>query len=275
MLFYVFKQHTYGWDAIMPNNTVLLAFTIVNVVVTGLFAAVVARQYAQRRRIYQLYWTIALLMAFLATASYVSMVLVGPTSGAGVFFFRAYYILGATLAPSWLGLGSIALVAGSRMTRISFAVLTALSVITAVIIAIVPLNIHALSSVAGTAGTGILENQAVWLPFTITLNSLGVLAVVGVAIYSGWKLWRRQSSVAGFRPGNLLWANVLILIGDLLNAYAGTNARAFGQSGSFWLVMAAGWIVFFTGVLLTSRRAATAKTKHEEANAKGTVASSR
>ncbi len=260
----------------MSNNTVLVAFAIVNVVVTGLFAAVVSRQFAQRRRIYQLYWMIALLMAFFATVSYVCMVIVGPTSGAGVFFFRAYYILGAALAPSWLGLGSIALVTGPRVTRISLAALTTLSVITAVIIAAVPLDMHALSQVAGTAGTGILQDQAAWLPFTITLNSLGVLAVVGVAIYSGWKLIRRQSSVAGFRPSNLLWANVLILIGDLLNAYAGANARVFGQSGSFWLVMTAGWIVFFTGVLLTGRRAATSKPgsgAREEVKANKTVAS--
>src|SRR5450759_1337192 len=131
---------------------------------------------------------------------------------------------------------------------------------------------RALSQVAGTPGTGILENQAAWLPLTITLNSVGVLAVVGVAIYSGWKLIRRQSSVAGFRPGNLLWANVLILVGDLLNASAGTIARAFGQSGTFWLIMSAGWIVFFGGVLLASSRAATSKSTSEVANVKGRVA---
>src|ERR1700694_4406541 len=259
----------------MPNNTVLLTFAIVNVAATGLFAAVVSRQFAQRRRIYQLFWMIALIMAFSATVSYVCMVLMGPTSSAGVIFFRVYYILGAALAPAWLGLGSIALVTGPRAIRICLAILTTLSVMTAVIIAIVPLNMRILSQVAGTPGTGILENQAAWLPFTITLNSAGVLAVVGVALYSGWKLIRRQSSVAGFRPGNLLWANLLILIGDLLNASAGTNARAFGQSGTFWLVMSAGWIVFFAGVLLASRRAATSKSTSEIAHAQGRVASSR
>jgi hypothetical protein len=204
-------------------------------------------------------------------------VIVGPTSGAGVVLFRLYYILGAALAPSWLGLGSIALVTSQRVTCICLAALAAVSAITAIIIAIVPLDMRALGQVAGTPGTGILRDQAAWLPFTITLNSLGVVAVVGVAIYSGWKLWRRQSSVAGFRPGNLLWANILILIGDLLNAYAGANARVFGSSGSFWLVMSAGWIVFFSGVLLTSKRAATnrpGKGTRTEAAVKGTVASS-
>jgi hypothetical protein len=262
----------------MSNNTVLLIFAIINVAVTGIFAAVVARQFAQRRRIYQLFWMVALLMAFFATLSYVFMVIVTPTSSAGVVFFRAYYILGAALAPSWLGLGSIALVTGPRVTRISLAALAVLSLLDAVLISSIPIDatgMHNLSQIAGTPGTGILQ-LGFWLILTIVLNTLGVLAVVGVAVYSGWKLWRRQSSVAGFHPGNLLWANVLILVGDLLNAAAGTTARAFGLNSSFWLVMTAGWIVFFTGVLLTSRRAATSKVDRkvgEESKVEGTVAS--
>ena len=88
----------------------------------------------------------------------------------------------------------------------------------------------------------------------IVLNTLGVLAVVGVAIYSGWKLMRRQSNSSSIYTSNFLWANILILLGDLLNAVAGSTARFFSLQGSFWLVMALGWIVFFTGVLLASRR---------------------
>jgi len=84
----------------MSSILILLIFALVNVVVTGLFAGVVLRQFARRRRVYQLYWMIALLMAFFATLSYVCMVVVGPTSGAGIVFFRLYYILGAALAPS-------------------------------------------------------------------------------------------------------------------------------------------------------------------------------
>src|SRR5713101_2417866 len=259
----------------MTNNSFLLLFAIVNVVVTGLFAGAVLRQYVRRRRASQLYWSIALIMAFLATLAYVLMVIVGPTSNAGIVFFRIYYILGGALVPAWLGLGSIALVASPRITRICLIVLSVLSVLAIVLISTATINISNLSHIAGTPGTGIL-NPGAWLVTIIVLNTLGVLAVVGVAIYSGWKLIRRQSSVAGFRPSNLLWANVLILIGDLLNAYAGANARVFGQSGSFWLVMTAGWIVFFTGVLLTGRRAATSQPgsgAREEVKANKTVAS--
>jgi hypothetical protein len=237
----------------MSNTTILIIFAAVNVIVTGLFAGLVTRQYAKRHRVYQLFWMIALLMSFIATLSYVSMVLAGPTSSAGIVLFRLYYILGGALAPSWLGLGSIALVAGPKTTRILAAALLLVSAVTAVLVAINPIDTKSLAQVAGTSGTGILV-QGVWLVFTITLNSLGWAAVAGVAVYSGWKLLRRVSSVAGFHPGNLLWANVLILVGASIIAYAGASARVGFLVNSFWLFMALGWVGFYAGVVLTGRR---------------------
>lgn len=251
----------------MANNAILLLFSIVNVIVTGLFAGLVLSQYLRRHRIYQLYWTISLVMAFLATLSYVFMIIVQPTSSAGVILFRLYYILGAALVPAWLGLGSVALVTSKATTRMSLVILTALSVVAVVLIATASINMSALSQIAGTPGTGILQPGA-WLVTIIILNTLGVLAVVGVALYSGWKLARRQSNVAGFHPSNLLWANLLILIGDLLNAAAGTFARFFGLESSFWLIMSLGWIIFFIGVLLTGRRRVPTESTLESQNAK-------
>jgi len=238
------------------NNPILLLYPTVNVVLTALFAGVVLRQYMQRHRIYQLYWAIALSMAFLATLAYVLMIVVQPTSAVGVLFFRIYYILGGALMPAWLGLGSIALIASARITRICLVILCVLSILAAVLISISNVDLHQLSQVAGTAGTGILQNGA-WLPTIITLNSFGALAVAGVAIYSGWKLIRRQPNVAGFRTNNLLWVNTLILLGVALISLAGSRARFFGAEGGFWLVMALGWVVFFIGVLLSSRRSVT------------------
>ncbi len=238
------------------NNPILLLYPTVNVVVTALFAGVVLHQYMQHHRIYQLYWAIALSMAFLATLAYVLMIAVQPTSVVGALFFRIYYIFGAALMPAWLGLGSIALVTSARVTRVCLVILCILSVLAAVLISISNVDIHKLSQVVGTSGAGILQNGA-WLPTIITLNSLGALAVAGVAIYSGWKLLRRQSNVAGFRTNNLLWVNVLILLGVALISLAGSRARFFGAEGGFWLVMALGWVVFFIGVLLSSRRSVT------------------
>lgn len=235
------------------NDPILFVPPAINVIVTGLFAGVILRQYVTRRHIYQLYWSIALSMAFLATLAYIGMIAVQPTSGAGVLLFRLYYILGGALMPAWLGLGSIALVSSPRVTRISVSALTILSVLAAVLILLAEINMTKLSQIAGTPGTGTLQPGA-WLVMTIILNTLGVVAVVGVALYSGWKLLRRQSSVGDMRTSNVLWANILILTGAILNAAAGTLARLLGIQNTFWLIMAVGWIVLFVGVLLANRR---------------------
>jgi len=229
------------------NNFILLLYPFVNVIVTGLFAGVVLRQYLQRHRRYQLYWAIALFMAFVATLAYVFMIVVEPASDIGIVFFRLYYILGAALMPVWLGLGSIALVTSARFTRISLIILCVLSLLAIMLISLASIDKQQLSQIAGTPGTGILQPQVgAWLITIIILNTLGVVAVVGVAIYSGWKLLRRQGT------RSLLWANVLILAGDMLNAVAGTTAR-LGVKNIFWLIMTVGWTVFFIGVVLASR----------------------
>ncbi len=249
------------------NNALLLFSPLVNVGVTALFAGVVLRQYIQRRRVYQLFWAIALTMAFLATLAYTMLIFVSPTSGTGMLLFRVYYILGAALMPSWLGLGSLALISNPRLTRLCLAVLVILSMVALSSISIAGIDTFKLSHVVGTPGVGVLE-PGVWRPTIIILNSLGVLAVVGVAAYSGWKLLRRQKTIGGFRTSALLWANALILAGDLLNATAGSLALLLHLENGFWLIMAAGWIVFFSGVLLTSYRLASARqpaTMHEDA----------
>jgi MFS family permease len=229
------------------NIGILLLYPIINVIVTGLFAGVVTRQYLQRHRAYQFFWAIALGMAFFGSLAYVVMILVHPASDIGVLFFRIYYILGAALIAAWLGLGSIALVASVRMTRICLAVLSVPSVLAVILIAFTNVDRQQLSQIAGTPGTGILQpGTGPWLITIIILNTLGVVAVVGVAFYSAWQVQRRQGS------GSLLRANILIIAGALIIALAGTTAR-LGVKNVFWLIMALGWIVFFIGVLLASR----------------------
>lgn len=237
----------------MPQNAFVLTFAIVNMCVVGLFTATVLGQYVRRRRESQLYWTIALLMAWLATLAYILMVLVPPTSLLDVFSFRLYYTLGAALTPAWLGLGSLALVTGKRVARTCCVLLGGASLLAVVTVSSATINMRALSRIAGTPGTGILQPGA-WLPVLIILNTLGVLVLVAVAIYSGWRLWRGRSSRSDTRGRNLLLGNVLILAGALCNAAAGTLARAAGLSSGFWLVMAVGWIIFYLGVLFTGRR---------------------
>jgi len=235
------------------NNLLALLPPAINVIVTGLLTGVILRQYINRHRIYQLYWSIALCMAFLATLAYICLLLVQPTSNVGIICFRIYYTLGATVMPSWLGLGSVALVSNRYITRICFTVLCILSIRAAFLVFTARINMEKLSHIAGTAGAGTLQ-PGEWLTATIILNSLGITAVAGIAVYSGWKLMRRQTSMAGLRTSTILWANIFIFAGAILNGTAGSLARFMGLENMFWLIMALGWIVLFIGILLASKR---------------------
>jgi hypothetical protein len=235
------------------NTIRLLSFAIVNVIVTAAFAGVVLGQYLQRHRPYQLYWSLALGMAFIATLAYVLMVLASPTSAFGIVLFRIYYILGAALTSAWLGLGSIALVGERRLTTVSLVLLSLVSLLAIFSIGSAGVDRQALSQVAGSSGRGVLQLGAGVITI-IVLNSAGVVAVVGVLLYSLWKLLRRQTSIGDLSTSHIFWGNILILFGELFNAAAGSFARFLGIDSTFWLFMALGWLIFFGGVLLTGRR---------------------
>jgi hypothetical protein len=235
------------------SNSLALIPPAINVIVTGLLASVILRQYINRHRIYQLYWCIGLCMAFLATLAYICLLLLQPTSNVGIMCFRIYYTLGATVMPSWLGLGSLALVGNRYIIRIIFIVLCILSLISAFFVFTAKINMEKLRHIAGTAGAGTLQPGA-WLSTTILLNSLGATAVAGVALYSGWKLIRRQTTLAGLRTSSILLANIFIFTGAILNGVAGSLARFFGLENIFWLIMALGWIILFIGILLANKR---------------------
>jgi hypothetical protein len=203
------------------------------------FAATVLRQYLLRRRPYQLAWTVALLMSALASAAYV-LALPPTSSQVG---FRLYYALGALLMPAWLGLGSIFLVAPRRIADIILALLVNIGALGAGAVFSAGIDPVTFARLDGGPGTGVLEPGA-WLPITIALNTFGVLAVVGVAIYSGMRLAQRRGS------GRLLSANLLIAAGDLVVGIAGSMART-GRPELFWVTMFAGWVIIFLGFVLT------------------------
>jgi len=208
--------------------------------ISAVFLAAVLRQYRQRGKPYQLIWTVALAMSTAASLAYVFAL--PPTASAVAF--RVYYVFGAELMPAWLGLGSIFLVTPRQIADWALATLLAASALAAGAVAQATVNSSLLAQLNGGPGSGVLE-PGPWLPLTIVLNTCGVIAVVGVAMYSGVQLARRKGS------GRMLGANALIAAGDLIVGVAGSMART-GQPELFWVTMFAGWIVIFSGFLLTS-----------------------
>jgi hypothetical protein len=209
--------------------------------VSAVFAGMVLQQYVSRHRPHQLVWGIALLMSALGSSAYV---LALPPGGSELAF-RIYYGLGGMLMPAWLGLGSLFLASSRRVAEGALAFLVNASALGIGALLVATVNQNQLAGLSGGPGTGVIE-AGVWLPITIVLNTLGVLAVVGVAAYSGFQAARRNGSRI------LLTANCLIATGDIIVGIAGSMART-GLPQLFWVTMLAGWIIIFAGFLAASQ----------------------
>lgn len=218
-----------------------MGYPIVVGAVAFCFASIVLRQYLRRRRPYQLIWTASLTIGGLAALSFVLFL----AADRNVTFFRLYYVFGALLMAAYLGLGSVYLLAPRRVADITAAVLAIASVVGIVTILTAPVDTAALHGSNVEAGTTAIGGPAIAL--VAALNSFGAIAVVGGAGYSAWQVWKRRG------PGNLLAANLLIATGAIIASLAGTLARVTGNGGSFWALLALGFVVLFGGFLLTMR----------------------
>ena len=81
----------------------MFIFPLVATVVSVVFAAQVFRQYLQRRRPYQLIWSIALLMFGLGALAE-TLATLGSWNESLV---KIYYLFGGTLVVGYLGLGTL------------------------------------------------------------------------------------------------------------------------------------------------------------------------
>ncbi len=210
-------------------------------ILCGIFATRVWQDWQLRHRSYHLSWAIALTMACIAAAAYVGFLIFGRP----IFLFRIYYLFGAALNVTYLGLGSLFLYFRRSLHPLVFALIL-LSLMTTIAVMTAPYDQYALLRATG-AGTHVFPlGPMIWL--LIINNTFGTICLVGVAIISGVRAFRR----ADFRPQAR--ANFTIAVGALIVAFAGTSARLFAAS-SFWFTMLVGWRVLFCGFLLAGRSA--------------------
>lgn len=197
---------------------------------------VVLRQYAHRRRAYQLSWGLALAM-FAIAASFET---VGAAHGWTPLTYRGYYLFGGVLNVGWLGVGSIQIIAPGRPGRVAA---WAMVVITVVAVPGVWLSsIDPSHLAAAVPGRGTIGSPAILLaPLT---NILGTIALVGGAAWSAWTAWRRGSA-----PG-LVTGLALIAAG----AFVVAGTHSYAQTSAVYAVQplgeALGIAVMFCGYLV-------------------------
>ena len=204
------------------------------------FAVAVLRQYAARRRPYQLAWGIALSMFAAASLALTAGVAAGWTP----LSFKLYYLFGAILNVPWLALGTVELLGGTAVKRAYLAGLAAFTVLSVVLVAL------ARVTAADLAGRLLPEGKE-FLPVAVRVlaflgNTVGTLVVVGGAVASGLAGRARRDLRPRFE------GTLLIALGVLLAAGGGVFAF-LASSDKLALGLALGASVMYLGF----RRAST------------------
>ena len=175
------------------------------------FAVAVLRQYAARRRPYQLAWGVALAMFAVASLA----LTVGVAAGWTPLGFKTYYLFGAMVNVPWLALGTVYLLAGTLARRAYLAGLALFTAASTVLLALAEV---------GTADlAGRVPEGKAFLPVPVRVlavlgNSVGTVVVVGGAVASGLALRHRRELRSRFE------GNLLVALGVLLAASGGVFA---------------------------------------------------
>ncbi|MEK7777581.1 MAG: hypothetical protein AAB303_03035 [Chloroflexota bacterium] len=219
-----------------------IAIPLATSVVSFLFALSVLDQFLERRRPYQLVWTVGLFL-YGAASLLQTLWAVGIS---GELVFRLWYLTGAMLVAAYLGMGSLYLHLSRKAANgvlIGLLVLTAASFVMSLFVSLNAnvglLEGHDLASVV--PGT---ESQRYYPAYvgilTAILNILGSLALVGSAVYSAVVVVRRKA------PSYRAVSNVLIAIGAFVSAAGGTLER-FDVPQPHTVALLLGVIIIYIG----------------------------
>jgi len=215
-------------------------FPMTAAAISGLIAAVLGRNWMQRRRPNLLAWFIAL--ALFAAASL--------AAGAGMLFgwttawFRVYYLFGAVVNVPVLALGTIYLLAPRRVAHVCAAVVVVATVSAGIVVYSADLDVSSLHVSGIPSAREVMPDgpRALSRYYSIA----GSLVVVGGALWSAWRLARsRQDHLA-----RLARANLLIAAGTVVVAVGSTFAR-YGRGSVFAVGLAVGAALMFSGFLTT------------------------
>jgi hypothetical protein len=215
-----------------------LIISLLTAVTALVFAAIVFSQYLARRRPYQLVWSAGLLVYALAAVAQAA----AEAAGWSPPLYKAWYILGGLYAASWLGMGTVYLLAPRRAAHVVLAALVAVSILGLLLVLAADVPAHMLPR------SGHPHVRVMPPPVRLTailLNIFGTVALVGGAAWSAWSFWRRSA------PPQRVLSTALIAAGGLLPATAGT-LLAFGLPDLFYFLTFAGIVVIFAGFLANS-----------------------
>jgi hypothetical protein len=208
----------------------------------GAFAAVVGRQYLNRRKPYQAIWALALAM-FAAAALFETA---GQAFGWSDGSYKGYYLFGGLLNVGWLGLGSLLLTTSPRVGRIATIVMVLISIVC--LFAVVAAHTNADLLKAQVPARGAIDVPGI-LPLITNLG--GSLLLIGGA---GWSAWKAARAGA---PRNRVLGLAVLAAGAFIVAAGHSLAQTKGVYVAQPLTEALGIGAMFVGYLVIEHRSVT------------------
>ncbi|MEI6044971.1 MAG: hypothetical protein WCS37_11520 [Chloroflexota bacterium] len=223
------------------NTTVVLP--LLASVVSLLFTLMVLDQFLRRRKTYQIVWTIGLF--FFTLAAFAQFLGTAYGWRSDVNYYRLWYLCGAMGTSSFLGMGTIFLIAPRKVAWGALAGLILFFLVAAVLVFTAPVEVTALpaDSIEEVKGTGFPSYIRILTPF---FNIFGAGFLAFGAAQSTWTFWRKR--VKFYRVAS----NGLIFVGAMSASAAGFITR-FNLSGTdaFSLATLLGVTLIFSGFLIS------------------------
>lgn len=216
----------------------MILFPISAFLVSLACAAVVAVDARRRPKPDKVAWTIAFGLFAIAAGFEVG----GALAGWNPLLVRIYYLTGATLVVGFLGLGQLYLLAGPRIAGIAPGAALLVTALAITVIWDAPVD---KARLAGEGWHALVRGPAL-VATTVSINILGTVVVIGGALWSAFRFWRR--GIARHRMIGCL----LIAIGTLVVASGGSLTR-LGSPQYFDIAMALGVGIIFAGYLQARR----------------------
>lgn len=221
----------------------LSSLPFISTAITLLFALAVLVRYAQRRGTHLLLWSFGLLLYGLGTFSEAYLHL-----AFNEWVLRLWYLTGAMLTAAWLGQGTVhLLIRKPGVAALSSVLLLVVSIFAAVGIVAIPVTGIGFDAhlPISTQYKTLMARDAVTIALTVLLNIYGSLGLIGGAAWSAYLFARKRIL------SNRMWGNVLIAVGALMPASAGTMIKL--DLGD-WLYLSEllGAAIMYAGFLLAT-----------------------
>jgi len=215
---------------------------LLTTIVSFVFFVLLVRQYAQRHKIHQLLWTVAML--FYSASALMEFLMNSDVMGASIPLFRIYYVLAAPLV-GLLGAGVMYLLARKMIARLFLGFVIIFSLMLAVTGFLTPISTTTFASnFSGSLANNLMNASTAFSMtvriFAIVLNIVGGLALIGGALYSFVRDMSRTY-------------NIFLGIGGLLPMLGGSLLGLLNNSDVFFEFELGGTVFLFIGFVLSAR----------------------